>query len=116
MMSAEFKLKARVESGTLILTTEGYINHEGGEQILAAFEEHFANGIKQVIVNLADSKVVNSIGISYLIEILEKLNGVKGKLIFTDMDAAIEKTLTIMGLFTFAGRADTVAAGLKEFA
>ena len=53
--------------------------------------------------------MVNSIGISYLIEIIEKLNDKSGTLYFCNMDAAIEKTFTIMGLFQFAKKVDSVS-------
>ena len=36
--------------------------------------KHKDEGVKKVIMDLQESKVVNSIGISYLIEIIEKLN------------------------------------------
>jgi anti-anti-sigma factor len=96
-----------------VIATNGYVNNHGGEQIADEFEKHFAEGIKKIIINLAKSKVVNSIGISFLIEIIEKLNEVGGKLYFTNLDASIEKTLTIMGLFNFAEKTATVDEAVK---
>lgn len=114
-MSTDFNLIAEIKNDSLLLKTEGYINNVGGEAISQEFDKHFDNGVKQVVLNLAGTKVVNSIGISYLIEIIEKLNEAGGKMIFTDMDPAIEKTLTIMGLFSFAGKAENVDQALKSF-
>jgi len=62
---------------------------------------------------MAQSKVVNSVGMSFLIEIIEQLEEVKGKLVFTNLDPAVEKMLTIMGLFQFAGKERTVDDALK---
>jgi len=107
-MEAEFSLTSEVKDGCLVIITNGYVNNQGGEQIADEFEKHFKKGTKKVVINLAKSKVVNSIGISYLIEIIEKLNEVSGKLYFTNLDSSIEKTLTIMGLFNFAEKAETV--------
>ena len=64
-------------------------------------------------MDLAKSKVVNSIGISYLIDIIERLNESNSKLIFTNLDPTIEKTFNIMGIFQFAQKADSVEAALK---
>ncbi len=114
-MEASFKLSANVQDGILIMNTEGYVNNEGGEKILQEFQKHFDQGIKQVIIDLEQSKVVNSIGISYLIEVIEKLNEAGGKLIFIHLTPAIEKTLTIMGLFAFAGNEPTLEDALKSF-
>ena len=114
-MINDFKLTSTTTNDVLVITTEGYINNAGGEKIAQEFESHFQNGTTKLLIDMEGSKVVNSIGISFLIEIIEKLNDAEGKLIFTDMDPAIEKTLTIMGLFNFAGKADSVDAAVKMF-
>jgi anti-anti-sigma factor len=101
-MKMDFNLESKVENNILIIKTEGYINNDGGEEILKEFETHFNNGIVKVLIDIENSKVVNSIGISYLIEIIEKLNDKNGTLYFSNMDSAVEKTFTIMGLFQFA--------------
>jgi anti-anti-sigma factor len=114
-MEAEFKLTSELKGDVLVMHTTGYINNEGGEKIANEFDQHFQKGIKKVIINLEKTKVVNSIGISFLIEVIEKLNDKKGKLIFTNLESAIEKTLTIMGLFSFAGKEATIEDAIKAF-
>ncbi len=107
-MKMDFNLNASVVGDVLVLKTEGYINNDGGEKIAEEFDKNFANGINKVLIDIENSKVVNSIGISYLIEIIEKLNDKSGTLYFCNMDAAIEKTFTIMGLFQFAKKINSV--------
>lgn len=114
-MEQEFSLNAEVRDNCLIITTSGYVNNTGGEAIARTFSEHFAKGIKNIVINLAQTKVVNSIGMSHLIEIIEQTNDANGKLIFTDLDPAVEKMLTIMGIFSFAGKEASVADALKTF-
>jgi anti-anti-sigma factor len=111
-MSTEFNLVAELHEKTLVIKTNGYINSAGGEKIVEEFSKH--NGVNKLILNLENSKVVNSIGISHLIEVIEKLNQADGKLVFTNLDPTIEKTFTIMGLFQFAEKADTVESALKS--
>ena len=114
-MEQELKLSSEVKNDCLIMTTSGYVNNTGGEKISDEFNTHFEKGTRKIILNLAESKVVNSIGISFLIEIIEKLNDTDGKLVFTNLDPAVEKTLTIMGLFNFAGKATTVEDAIASF-
>ncbi len=111
-MSTEFNLISELHNKTLIIKTEGYINNIGGEKIARELEKH--SDVNKVILNLEKSKVVNSIGISHLIEVIEKLNQVNGKLIFTNLDPTIEKTFNIMGLFQFAEKADSIDSALKQ--
>lgn len=111
-MSSEFNIVSELHDKILVLKTDGYINNIGGEKIVEEFGKH--NGIKKLILNLENSKVVNSIGISHLIEVIEKLNQVDGKLVFTNLDPTIEKTFTIMGLFQFAEKAESVDSALSN--
>ncbi|KAA3614836.1 MAG: anti-sigma factor antagonist [Calditrichaeota bacterium] len=115
-MEAEFKLTSELHNDVLVLHTSGYVNNEGGEKIATEFSGHFEKGIKKVVINLEKSKVVNSIGISFLIEVIEKLNEEDGKLVFTNLEPAIDKTLTIMGLFNYAEKDSTVESALKSLA
>jgi anti-anti-sigma factor len=115
-MEAEFKLISEVKGDVLVMHTSGYVNNEGGEKIAQEFEKHFENGLKKVVINLEKSKVVNSIGISFLIEIIDQLNEEDGKLVFTNLDSGIEKMLTIMGLFNYAAKEVTVESALKTLA
>ncbi|MBX2990580.1 MAG: STAS domain-containing protein [Bacteroidetes bacterium] len=114
-MEQEFTLTSEVQDGCLVIATSGYVNNKGGEAIAQEFSKHFDAGIKRVIINLAQSKVVNSIGMSFLIEIIERLEETGGKLVFTNLDPGVEKMLSIMGLFNFAGKEKTVQDALKSF-
>ena len=112
-MSIDFNLVTELHDKTLVLKTEGYINETAGEQIVEEFSKHFNAGINKLIMDLEKSRVVNSIGVSCLIEIVEKLIQVNGKLIFTNLDPSIEKTFDLMGLFQFAEKADTLDSALE---
>jgi anti-anti-sigma factor len=111
-MSTDFNLVSELHDKTLVIKTEGYINNSGGENIAQEFSKH--NNVNKLILNLENSKVVNSMGISHLIEVIENLNQSGGKLVFTNLDPTIEKTFTIMGLFQFAEKADTVESALNN--
>jgi len=112
-MSTEFNISSELHNETLLMRTDGYINNVAGEKILEEFSKNFSSGMNKVVMDLAKSKVVNSIGISYLIDIIERLNESNSKLIFTNLDPTIEKTFNIMGIFQFAQKADSVEAALK---
>jgi len=112
-MEHEFSLSSDLKDGCLILASNGYINNTGGEAISREFTKHFDQGIRNVIVNLAGSKVVNSIGMSFLIEMIDQLNENGGKVVFTNVDPAVEKMLSIMGIFQFAGKEKTVEDAIK---
>lgn len=109
-MSAAFNITSELIGSTLVLKTDGYINNTGGEKVVQEFSKY--PDVTKLVLNLENSRVVNSIGISHIIEIVEKLNQSNGKLVFTNLDPTIEKTFNIMGLFQFAEKADTVESAL----
>jgi anti-anti-sigma factor len=107
-MEQPFSLTSEVRDQCLIIATNGYVNNVGGEAIAQEFSRHFETGVKYLVLNLEGSRVVNSIGMSFLIEIIEQLEEAGGKLVFACLDPAVEKMLSIMGLFKFAGKEATV--------
>ena len=89
--------------GLAVIYTDGYINNQGGEEIARVAYELIDKGQKNLLLNLAGTKIVNSIGISILIEIIEKMLEIDGKLAFCSLTPTIEKTFHIMGLAQYAG-------------
>ncbi|HTY57618.1 MAG TPA: STAS domain-containing protein [Bacteroidota bacterium] len=107
-MEQPFSLTSDMRDNCLVITTSGYVNNVGGEAIAAEFNRYFEKGVRHVVINLGGSRVVNSVGMSFLIEIIEHLEEADGKLVFSDLDPAVEKMLSIMGLFQYAGKEKTV--------
>ena len=114
-MEQQFQLSSELQGTCLVLTTSGYINNVGGEMLSKEFGKHLANGIKHVVIDVAQSKVVNSIGVSFLIEMIEQLEECDGKLVFVNPDPAVEKMLNIMGIFQYAGKEPSVEKAVSSF-
>lgn len=85
-----------------ILHTKGYINNMGGEEIATRAYELLDAGCKTLLLDLRETKIVNSIGISILIEIIEKMMDKGGKIAFCCLTPVIHKTFQIMGLANYA--------------
>ena len=74
----------------VVITTEGYLNKDLGEEIQNSAQEHITNGKNKVLINF--------IGASILIELIEQLQEKDGSLAFCGLAPIIEKTFKIMGL------------------
>jgi anti-anti-sigma factor len=59
-------------------------------------------GQNKFLINMAGTKVVNSIGVSILIEIIEKLQEVDGKIGYYNLAPIVSKTFNIMGLTKYS--------------
>lgn len=102
-MTETLKVTLDRRDGLAVIYTEGYINNQGGEEIARVAYELIDDGTKILLLNLQGTKIVNSIGISILIEIIEKMLEIDGKLAFCNLTPTIEKTFHIMGLAQYAG-------------
>jgi len=102
------------KNGVVVISTSGYFNNLAGEAVLEIFNEKLESGSKNFLVDMADSKVVNSIGVSILIEIIEKLQEVDGKLAFTNLAGIVEKTFNIMGLTKYCEVYDSIDSGVQK--
>ena len=99
---ADFNLEVKDEGDIVVIETNGYLNNVGGEQISQACYEKMENGKTRFLLDLENSKVVNSIGVSILIEIIEKLQDVDGRLGYYNLAPIVEKTFNIMGLTKYS--------------
>jgi anti-sigma B factor antagonist len=102
-MTETLKVTLEKRDGLAVIYTEGYINNQGGEEIAKVAYELIDEGKKSLLLNLQGTKIVNSIGISILIEIIEKMLEIEGRLSFCCLTPTIEKTFHIMGLTQYAG-------------
>jgi anti-sigma B factor antagonist len=109
-----FDVKVEKKNNYAILITEGYVNNLGGEKISEKVDKLIEEGIINFIINFEKSNVVNSIGISILIEVIEKLVEIGGKIYFCNLTKTISKTFSIMGLTQFSEICETQEDAVRE--
>ena len=94
-----FELRVAESSGTVaVLEVTGYINNEGGEAIAREAGRLLDAGREVLLFDLHATRIINSIGISLLLEVLERTLDLGGTLAFCCLSPSISKTFQIMGL------------------
>ncbi|MGE5235296.1 MAG: STAS domain-containing protein [Acidobacteriota bacterium] len=94
-----FELKLAQHDGTLaVLEVAGYINNEAGEAIAREARRLLEEDHRILLFDLQATRIINSIGISLLLEVLEAVLAVNGTLAFCGLSPSIGKTFQIMGL------------------
>ena len=101
-MSETCKVSVERRGDVAIFWTDGYINNQGGEEIAREAYSELEKGARALVMNLEKTRIVNSIGISILIEVLEKVMERKAVLAFCGLTPTIDKTFRIMGLAQYA--------------
>jgi anti-anti-sigma factor len=105
-----------IKNGVVVVSTEGYFNKDLGEALKEITDKEIKDGHKSFLINLDQSKIVNSIGASILIEIIEELQTVDGSLNFCNLAPIIAKTFKIMGLTKYCETFDDEDAALQKLA
>lgn len=111
-MTDTLKVSLKKHGDLPVIYTEGYINNQGGEEIAKIAYRLIDEGEKQILLNLEGTKIVNSIGISILIEIIERVLEIEGRLGFCSLTKTIAKTFHIMGLAQYADIYDDEASAV----
>ena len=113
-MSDTFTVDTATQGKVRIFTTHGYINNIGGEAIAAAYHQAATEQVSTFLFDLTDSRIVNSIGVSVLIELLEETLGKNGTLAFCGCAPIVKKTFQIMGITQYAGIYENVPDALTH--
>lgn len=106
-------MNTQIIDDIVYIRTSGYFNQEIGQKVLKESLEKIHQGHTLFLIDMTDSKMVNSIGISMLIEVIEKLQDIDGKLTFCCLAPVVDKTFKIMGIAKYAGIYNTKEEGLK---
>ena len=112
---SDFSLEIIKEGEIIIIKTSGYLNNVGGEKISEACYSEIENGSKYFLLDLENSKVVNSIGVSILIEVIEKIEEIEGKLGYYNLAPIVEKTFKIMGISNYSTIFQNKDDAISEF-
>lgn len=102
-LANKFDILIRAEQEYAVLETAGYLNDALGEQLSKKAQELIEKGYIQLVINLDNTALINSIGISILIEIIEALEEREGTLNFCGLSATQERTFRMMAIAKYAG-------------
>ena len=97
-MATSFNVSTRIEDSYVVIQTDGYLNGPTGEKLAETAKDLMNQGYNNIVINLEKTRLVNSIGISILIEIIEFLQEHGGGLHFCHLTPVIERTFKMMGL------------------
>ncbi len=98
MNSTPFRVGSRIVEDVAVVYPQGYLNNLAGEGLVAECGKYTRSGIKKIVVNFRETDLINSIGISLLLHIMEDLQGAGGTLCFTDMSKVQLGIFEMLGL------------------
>ena len=95
---ASFSFTTHAADGRAIIRTRGYLSRAAGEQLEQEIVRLLGGGVGRFIVNLHDTDLINSVGISILIGVIERVREQGGDLAFSELTPVNVEIFRIMGL------------------
>lgn len=111
----ETGLVLRKVKDCVVLYTDKYFNADCAEKLEEECNAFIEKGVKVIIINFQNTEFVNSIGISFLISIIENLSSIGGKLSFTNLAKTHTDTFRMLGLTKFVPIYETEEKALSHF-
>lgn len=107
-----------VGSAAVVYATD-YLNKLSGERIERECRLQLERGCRALVINFRDTELVNSIGVSILLGVIEAAEDVGAQLVFSNMSVQTVELFEMLGLTRFVALAkseEEALATLTEFA
>ena len=85
-------------AGTSVIFAGDYLNKISGEKIEHEARRRLEDGHSEIIVNFSQTELVNSIGISILLGLIDIASSKGAKIVFTDMNDHTIELFDMLGL------------------
>jgi anti-anti-sigma factor len=102
--------------GVSVVYVNGYLNSLLGEQVERAVFDLLDDGRHGVVLDFRDTRLINSIGITFLIGIVERMRERNGTLAFCSLARIHRELFQVTGVARFIRIFDSEAEALAFFA
>ena len=97
-MSPHRMIRIREEGDTMVVCVGGYLNSQLGEEVEKVVRERLDDGGRRILLNFKGTRLVNSIGISFVIGIVEKVMEQEGRMAFCEVSRINRDLFRVTGL------------------
>lgn len=97
-MSPHKTIRIREEGDTLVVCVGGYLNSLLGEEVDKVVRAKLDGGRRRILLNFGGTRLVNSIGISFVIGIVEKVMEREGRMAFCEVSRINRDLFRVTGL------------------
>lgn len=97
-MNSDINSSVRTEGETAVVFAGDYLNKLSGEKIERECRRRLADGCKKLVVNFSETEMVNSIGVSILLGVIDAANDAEVKLVFSGINDDTIELFEMLGL------------------
>ncbi len=96
--TGEAPVQARCIGDTAIIYASDYLNKLSGERIERECKRQLESGCRALVINFRDTELVNSIGVSILMGVIDASERSNARLIFSDVNGQTANLFELLGL------------------
>ena len=112
MNSVEIKVK--LVEGAAVVYPGPYLNQLRGEAIESRCQELLDEGVRRIIINFEETELINSMGISILLGVIEAVSDARGVLALSNLSASNRELFEMLGLMSHVRVAETEQSALMK--
>lgn len=94
----DFNIGSRVLGDIAVLYPSGYLNNIVGEGLEEMCGQYLKDGVRKIVLNFKDIELINSIGISILLGIMDRMKETGADLCFASTSRLHNETFEMLGL------------------
>ena len=95
---SNFETTTDIVRDTATVSVKGYLSGLSGERLESEVARLIGEGSRSIVINFKETDMVNSVGVSILVGIIEKVRDAGGALSFSDLTPVNEEVFRLMGL------------------
>ena len=101
------EIRARLIGDKAVIYPGPYLNQLRGESIENQCQELLAAGVRRIVINFAETELINSIGISILLGVIEAIDEARGTLVLSNLSQSNRELFEMLGLMSHVRVAGT---------
>jgi len=114
--TGESPVQARRVGDTAIIYASDYLNKLSGERIERECKRQLESGSRALVINFRDTELVNSIGVSILMGVIDAAEQNQARLIFSDVNSHTANLFEMLGLTRHVSLAKDEGEALAQVA
>jgi anti-anti-sigma factor len=108
------RIKAKLVGDAAVIYPGPYLNQLRGESIEIQCQEFLANSVRRIVINFEETELINSIGISILLGVIESVNHAHGVLMLSNLNSSNRELFEMLGLMSHVEMADNEETALLK--
>ncbi|MBX3288087.1 MAG: STAS domain-containing protein [Acidobacteria bacterium] len=86
------------QGDTAIVHAGDYLNKLSGERIERECRERLKGGCREIVVDFSQTEIVNSIGVSILLGVIDSAAGTGARVVFSDLNQNTVELFEMLGI------------------